>query len=217
MNPLQGWVSSLNSDRDQDGCADATEDDDDDGDGVLDDIDSCKLSIRVTFDHDSDGCMDDFDLDDDDDGVLDTRDQCAHGAIGWTSNDHTDIDGDGCWDTVEDMSLPRGIVETIQDSPILMSIVVAVAFVAMAGATIETRRRNRNRKRVNDSTREVIRSMEDSETGAWGVKTETIDTPVMTQILPDNHLQNLIDTGYSPEVARAIIQSELAIREKMEE
>ena len=216
-NPLQGWVSSLNSDRDQDGCADATEDDDDDGDGVLDDIDSCKLSIRVTFDHDSDGCMDEFDLDDDGDGVPDTRDQCAHGAIGWTSKEETDIDGDGCWDTVEDMSLPRGIVETIQDSPILMSIVVATAFVAMAGATIETRRRTRNRKRINDSTREVIRSMEDSEKGAWGVKTETIDTPKMTQKVPENHLQNLIDTGYSPEVARAIIQSELALRENMDE
>ena len=47
---------------------DATEDLDDDGDGVLDVDDACPISTRITIDHDSDGCMDEYDLDDDNEG-----------------------------------------------------------------------------------------------------------------------------------------------------
>ena len=54
----------------RDGCADATEDLDDDGDGVLDVDDACPISTRITIDHDSDGCMDEYDLDDDNDESL---------------------------------------------------------------------------------------------------------------------------------------------------
>ena len=211
-NPTPGWVSSLSSDRDRDGCKDSTEDDDDDGDGILDVDDACPMSIRITIDHDFDGCMDEYDLDDDNDGIPDTRDQCPHGAIDWKSNKNTDIDADGCQDSSEDKNLPRGIVATIRDSPLLMTIMVSLAFVAMAGATLQTRRRVRHNDLVRNDTQSVIHDMEDAERGVWGVKTEAIQQPKVVDDGSDEQFQNLVETGYSPEVARAIVASEEALR-----
>lgn len=215
-NPNPGWISALNSDRDRDGCADATEDQDDDGDGILDIDDACPVSNRVTIDHDSDGCMDEFDLDDDNDGVPDTRDQCAHGAIGWTSAKQTDIDSDGCWDSVEDMSLPRGIVATITDSPVLMAALAGLALVGVAGAAMQSRTRGRRRDEARDGTREVIDSMRDEE-AVWSVKTEPIETPKSAELTTGDQFQKLVETGYSTEVARAIVASEEALRNRVEE
>jgi hypothetical protein len=211
-NPTPGWVSSLSSDRDRDGCADSTEDDDDDGDGILDVDDACPMSIRITIDHDFDGCMDEYDLDDDNDGIPDTRDQCPHGAIAWKSNKNTDIDADGCQDSSEDKNLPRGIVATIRDSPLLMTIMISLTFVAMAGATLQTRRRVRHNDLVRDDTQSVIHDMEDAERGVWGVKTEAIQQPKVVDDVSDEQFQNLVETGYSPEVARAIVASVEALR-----
>jgi len=215
-NPNPGWISALNSDRDRDGCADATEDQDDDGDGILDIDDACPVSNRVTIDHDSDGCMDEFDLDDDNDGVPDTRDQCAHGAIGWTSAKQTDIDRDGCWDSVEDMSLPRGIVETVTDSPVLMAAIAGLALVGMVGAVMQSRSRGRRGDESRDGTREVIDSMRDEE-AVWAVKTESIETPKSIEPATEEQFQKLVETGYSPEVARAIVASEEALRKRGKE
>ena len=215
-NPNPGWISALNSDRDRDGCADATEDQDDDGDGILDIDDACPVSNRVTIDHDSDGCMDEFDLDDDNDGVPDTRDQCVHGAIGWTSSKHTDIDRDGCWDSVEDMSLPRGIVATITDSPVLMAALAGLALVGMVGAAMQSRSRGRRRDEGRDGTREVIDSMRDEE-AVWAVKTKPIETPKSMETATEDQFQKLVETGYSPEVARAIVASEEVLRDRVEE
>tara|TARA_Y100001970_G_scaffold59553_2_gene75809 strand:- start:23428 stop:28320 length:4893 start_codon:yes stop_codon:yes gene_type:complete len=216
-NPTPGWISTLSSDRDRDGCADSTEDEDDDGDGVLDVYDACPLSPRITIDHDTDGCMDEFDLDDDNDGVADIHDQCAHGALGWTSSKNNDIDGDGCWDSVEDKSLPRGVIETIYNSPILMGSLAALSLLALVGAALQTRGRVGGRSNVRDDTREVIASMTNSEDEIWGIKSETIIPNVKKNDSRDEHYQNLVETGYSPEVARAIIASESALSESSSE
>jgi len=214
-NPNPGWVSSLNSDRDRDGCADATEDLDDDGDGVLDVDDACPISNRITIDHDSDGCMDEYDLDDDNDGVPDTRDQCPHGAIAWISTKETDVDGDGCQDSSEDKSLPRGIVQTISDSPILIAAISGLALVVLLGAVLQ-RRSERRGQDGRDDTRDVMASMQD-EDELWAVKTEAIQIPSKAEIEDDSQYLRLVETGYSPEVARAIVASEDAVRKQSEE
>ena len=215
-NPNPGWVSSLNSDRDRDGCADATEDLDDDGDGVLDVEDACPTSTRITIDHDSDGCMDEYDLDDDNDGVPDTRDQCAHGAIAWISTKETDIDGDGCQDSIEDKSLPRGIVQTITDSPVLMAAISGLALIVLLGAVLQRRSERRGQAGVRDNTRDVMDSMRD-EDELWKVKTEAIQIPSKAEVEDDSQYLRLVETGYSPEVARAIVASEDAVRKQSEE
>ena len=212
-DPTPGWVSALNSDRDRDGCADATEDDDDDGDGVLDAVDACPLSNRVTSDHDSDGCMDEFDLDDDGDGIPDSRDQCARGALGWTSSKSNDVDRDGCADASEDLSLPRGIVATITDSPILMAAIGALVLIGMAGLALQSRGRGRSSStEARDGTREVTESMR--EEALWEVKAEPIQTPRKVENDDGDQFQKLVETGYSPEVARAIVASEEALRKR---
>ncbi len=212
-NPTPGWVSALNSDRDRDGCADATEDDDDDGDGVLDEVDACPLSNRVTMDHDSDGCMDEYDLDDDGDGIPDSRDQCSRGALGWTSSKSTDVDGDGCADASEDLSLPRGVIATITDSPALMAAIASLVVIGMVGAAMQSRGRDRGRRQeARDDTREVAKSMR--EEALWEVKTEPIQTPRAVEREGDVQFQKLVETGYSPEVARAIVSSEEALRKR---
>ncbi|MCS5531966.1 MAG: hypothetical protein NZ780_04060 [Candidatus Poseidoniales archaeon] len=216
INPLPGWVSSLNSDRDRDGCADATEDLDDDGDGVLDVDDACPISNRLTIDHDSDGCMDEYDLDDDNDGVPDTRDQCAHGALAWTSTKETDIDGDGCQDSSEDKSLPRGLVQTISDSPVLMAAISGLALVVLLGTVLQRRSDRRSRDEIGDDTRDVMDSMRD-EDDLWAVKTETIQIPTKVEVEGDSQYLRLVETGYSPEVARAIVASEDTVRKQSEE
>jgi len=160
--------------------------------------------------------MDEFDLDDDNDGVPDTRDQCAHGAIGWTSAKQTDIDRDGCWDSVEDMSLPRGIVETVTDSPVLMAAIAGLALVGMVGAVMQSRSRGRRGGESRDGTREVLDSMRDEE-AVWAVKTEPIETPKSIEPATEDQFQKLVETGYSPEVARAIVASEEALRKRGKE
>ena len=43
------------------------------------------------------------DTDDDNDGVVDTSDLCAKGALSWQSSSSTDYDSDGCQDATEDL------------------------------------------------------------------------------------------------------------------
>ena len=215
-NPRPGWVSSLNSDRDRDGCADATEDIDDDGDGILDVDDACPMSTRLTIDHDGDGCMDEYDLDDDNDGIVDTKDQCPQGIIAWKSTKETDIDGDGCQDISEDKSLPRGILQTIGDSPLIMMAFSGLILVVLLGAVLQQRFETRGRKDLREDTREVIDSMQ-NEDALWAVKAENIQIPSKVDEKEDSHYHKLVETGYSPEVARAIVASEEAVRKQSEE
>ena len=159
--------------------------------------------------------MDEYELEDDNDGVPDTRDQCPHGAIAWISTKETDVDGDGCQDSSEDKSLPRGIVQTISDSPILIAAISGLALVVLLGAVLQ-RRSERRGQDGRDDTRDVMASMQD-EDELWAVKTEAIQIPSKAEIEDDSQYLRLVETGYSPEVARAIVASEDAVRKQSEE
>ena len=78
---------------------------DTDGDGYPDVDDNCPLDMNPSqADYDSDGDGDDCDYDDDNDGITDNSgDDCPRGGhLGWTSNNSTDFDNDGCNDQAED-------------------------------------------------------------------------------------------------------------------
>ena len=119
-NGESNWVSNPNTDYDQDGCKDITEDIDDDNDGVDDYFDSCMSSLGWVSDslsdYDSDGCDDTYDDDDDDnDGIKDTDDFCPAGANDWDSNFYNDWDQDGCRDIDEDSNDDNDDYEDIED------------------------------------------------------------------------------------------------------
>ena len=160
--------------------------------------------------------MDEYDLDDDNDGVPDTRDQCAHGVIAWISTKETDVDGDGCQDSSEDKSLPRGIVQTITGSPVLMTAISGLALIVLLGVVLQSRSQRRDQDGIRDDTRDVMHSMND-EDKLWAVKTEAIQIPTKTEVEGDAQYLRLVETGYSPEVARAIVASEDAMRKQSED
>ena len=115
-----GWISSTETDYDQDGCNDALEDPDDDNDGVHDNLDNCPTGIMdwpaLSIDVDQDGCIDvNEDLDDDNDGVNDSEDLYPLDPNEWADSDSdsypdnsdafpydpsewSDYDGDGTGD-----------------------------------------------------------------------------------------------------------------------
>ena len=55
------------------------------------------------------------------------------------------------------------------------------------------------------------------EEAVWAVKTKRIETPKSMETATEDQFQKLVETGYSPEVARAIVASEEALRNRVEE
>ena len=110
-----GWNSAPNTDYDSDGCRDATDEDlDDDNDGVNDTSDVCpKGSVGWTStlenDENGDGCED---IDSDGDGVVDQLDKCPN-----TSDDQSDLDGDGIGDACETDTDGDGISDPLDNCP----------------------------------------------------------------------------------------------------
>ena len=116
-----------NSDSDRDGVPDIT-DTDDDNDGILDTADDLPLNPTESVDTDEDGVGDIADAfledptesaDTDEDGVGDNADACDEpgGLTGWTSNGSTDMDGDGCRDSDEDVDdNGDGLIEIRDDT-----------------------------------------------------------------------------------------------------
>ena len=61
-----------------------------------------EINWNSSFDHDNDGCHDDYeDTDDDSDGIVDSEDSCPRGYIG-LAGVGMDVDQDGCIDSTED-------------------------------------------------------------------------------------------------------------------
>ena len=113
-----------NSTQDRWGCPDADGDgySDPDSNGIYgpvwnitDGADNCVNIANVNqSDYENDLIGDACDNDDDNDTVADIDDECQYGTINWTSSGSTDIDSDGCQDTVEDtplVSYPNSIYE----------------------------------------------------------------------------------------------------------
>tara|TARA_Y100000739_G_scaffold225033_1_gene230311 strand:- start:2293 stop:4554 length:2262 start_codon:yes stop_codon:yes gene_type:complete len=197
------WVSTVWNDIDQDGCVD-TDDWDDDNDGISDAIDECPYTQFLTIDIDRDGCMDDTeDEDDDNDGVPDSRDLCPTGITNWKSDKSTDIDGDGCMDSAEDESVPNALLNTITGSAFTTLMAASVGILLVAAAVMARRSRSISPRTYSDGTLEVESTM--SETGSLEVQQESEK---------EDGVRKLSDIGYSPEVAKAILDAEEEARRR---
>ena len=200
-DPTSGWISTTWNDVDQDGCVD-TDDWDDDNDGVPDPIDDCPSTQFLTIDLDRDGCMDDTeDLDDDNDGVPDSRDSCPVGIMNWNSDRSTDIDGDGCMDSVEDDNVPNALLATVTGSAFSTLMVGSAAILLVVAAVLARRGRNASLRGFSD--------------GTWEVESTMSDEDIVVIHNPDSKdegIRKLSDMGYSPEVAKAILDAEEGAR-----
>ena len=193
-DPTSGWISTISNDYDRDGCDDKTEDWDDDGDGVLDVDDQCLTSMTVNSDYDRDGCDDETeDWDDDGDGVPDSADSCPLGMINWDSNSDNDIDGDGCMDSIEDNQVSGKILHTLRSNAFMTLIIGSLTVLMLAGMVLSTRR-GRGRSDLADQT--------------WSVEESMHSEPSLSPETPEKQVRDLSDLGYSPEVAKAIVENE---------
>jgi hypothetical protein len=191
-NPTSDWVSTILEDVDQDGCHDDYEDADDDNDGVLDSFDNCPNSISSGLDIDNDGCIDDIEDDDDDgDGIPDSRDNCPNGLVNWVSNKKTDADRDGCMDSIEDTNVEMSITQLLSSSSVITASIFSIIIVLLSGLVLV--QRSRRSPIAPDYTDEII---ERHNKGVW----KEDDS--------EKRMNDLKQVGYSPEVARAIVQNE---------
>ena len=197
------WVSTTWNDVDQDGCVD-TDDWDDDNDGISDAIDECPATQFLTIDIDRDGCMDDTeDEDDDNDGVPDSRDLCPTGVMNWKSDRSTDIDGDGCMDSTEDDSVPNALLNTITGSAFATLMAASAGILLVAAAVMARRSRITSPRSYSDGTLEVESTMSEGD----GVAVQQTDNN-------EEGVRKLSDMGYSPEVAKAILDAEEGARRR---
>jgi len=192
-NPTSGWVSSLVEDSDRDGCHDDNEDSDDDNDGILDAFDNCPNSIDSGLDIDNDGCIDDIeDLDDDGDGIPDSRDNCPNGLTNWQSSKSTDLDGDGCMDSIEDDYIEMGVFQLLSSNSVITAGIFSMSMILLAGLVLV----RRNKPNVREFTDHTENFQQEVTRDNWSKESSV------------QKLDDLTKVGYSPEVARAIIQSE---------
>ena len=192
------------TDLDGDGCDDYTEDNDLDNDGIESAFDNCEgdptsdwVSTLIT-DFDRDGCDDETeDWDDDGDGVPDSEDSCPLGLINWNSDSDNDIDGDGCMDSIEDDRVSGRILHTLRSNAFMTLIIGSLTVLLLAGMVLSSQR-GRGRYELADQTRSVEESMRSGSSHALNT--------------PEKEVRDLSDLGYSPEVARAIVENEEKVR-----
>jgi len=199
-DPSSDWVSTLAADYDSDGCEDSI-DFDDDGDGIHDGVDQCPNSVTTNSDFDRDGCDDETeDWDDDGDGVPDTSDSCPLGLINWDSSSGSDIDGDGCMDSLEDDFVSGRLLHTLRSNAFMILVIGSMTVLMLVGMVLSTRR-GRGRLDFSDQTWAVDESL------------STVSQPNFeSEASEENKFQQLSDVGYSPEAARAILESEDRMR-----
>ena len=157
----------------------------------------------MTSDFDRDGCDDATeDWDDDGDGVPDSSDRCPLGLSNWDSSSGSDIDGDGCMDSLEDDRVTGRLLYTLRSNAFMTLMAASVVVLLLAGVLISSRR-----SRVGIDFSDQTWAVEDSLTN------ETKYSPVIA-VDEEDKFQQLSDVGYSPEAARAILESEDRIRNR---
>ena len=112
--------------------------------------------------------------------------------MNWISNKKTDADRDGCMDSIEDNNIEMSITQLLTSSSVVSAGIFSIVIVLLSGLVLAQRNRNRN-KIAPDYTDEIT---ERERKSAW-VENDS-----------EKRMSDLKKVGYSPEVARAIVQNE---------
>ena len=192
------------------------EDSDDDGDGVLDVFDAFPLDPTEWSDTDGDGTGDNHDADDDGDGWSDDDEWiCGTNTLD-NSSFPPDSDGDGICDSEDDDSeattLGGKFIQLIYEPVMMWMLMVGVALSLIMGMTATGLALRKDRNLIVDESRRVGREMSEIEDKSWQRTSsmEVYSPPTRAPPIDTgaSRLSELIDQGYSPEVAEAIIESE---------
>ena len=193
-----------------------TEDQDDDGDGVLDVFDAFPLDDTEWSDTDGDGIGNNADSDDDGDGWSDSDEFiCGTDSLD-NSSAPLDTDGDGICDSEDDdnggpTTLGARLIEIIYQPVMMWMLVVGVVASLVMGMTataIALRRENNPAlyRDSRDATSAVSR--ESSEWTTEGIQDYAPPSSSQTTGSKEDKVKQLVNQGYSPEVAMAIAEND---------
>ena len=186
-----------------------------DGDGVLDTFDEFPLDSTEWSDTDGDGVGNNADTDDDSDGWLDS-DEFICGTDSLDNNSvPLDTDGDGICDSEDDdnggpTTLGARLIEIIYQPVMMWMLVVGVVASLIMGMTATTIALRRDREpSLYDVTRVDTNTLE-RDALKWEKPSSVDYSPTSPVSVPStkDRTQELIDQGYSPEVAKAISESD---------
>ena len=184
-----------------------SEDLDDDGDGVLDIYDQFPLDATEWSDTDLDGIGNNADSDDDGDGWSD-NDEWICGTDTLDANDiPDDSDGDGICDSEddEDLTTLTGRAEYYLKSPVTVWMALVGIIAGMiGGATSTSFRARKERNQLYDEMRDFTDSVRDNVDYTRPIPRK----PISVTESKDAEIKNLVNQGYSEEVAEALLESQ---------
>jgi hypothetical protein len=121
------------------------------------------------------------------------------GLINWDSSSASDIDGDGCMDSLEDDHVSGRILHTMRSNAFMILIISSVTALMLAGMVLSVQR-GRGRPEFADQT--------------WAVNDAMRSEAPQDPPAVEKQVRDLSDLGYSPEVAQAIVENEERARRR---
>jgi hypothetical protein len=121
------------------------------------------------------------------------------GLINWASSSASDIDGDGCMDSLEDDHVSGRILHTMRSNAFMILIISSVTALMLAGMVLSVQR-GRGRPEFADQT--------------WAVNDAMRSEAPQAPPAVEKQVRDLSDLGYSPEVAQAIVENEERARRR---
>ena len=96
-------------------------------------------------------------------------------------------------DSIEDNQVSGKILHTLRSNAFMTLIIGSLTVLMLAGMVLSTRR-GRGRNDLADQT--------------WSVEESMHSEPSLSSETPEKQVRDLSDLGYSPEVAKAIVETE---------
>ncbi|HIF45388.1 MAG TPA: hypothetical protein EYQ73_01140 [Candidatus Poseidoniales archaeon] len=108
------------------------------------------------------------------------------------------MDRDGCMDATEDTNVQMSMIQLLTSNSVITAGIVSMTVILLAALVLVQRKRPVARG-AQDHTARVESIMNDD----WDIERQPVEKTV----------EDLTDIGYSPEVARAILENEELVRD----